>query len=550
MGRLALLLALLAAAVQAQPPGVLRITVTIVDADGRARPVPRHGLLISDNPVSAAPQRIVTTIDGIANVRLRPGNYTIESDEPLIFQGKSYEWVQTLDVPAGRDTTIELTAANAEISAPAAAAGGGGAAGAASALLLDWQGSIVTIWSPTRVGSGFVIDARGLIATNQRLVGNAAWVEVQLSPTKKLAARVLAADPDRDVAVVWVDAGSIAAVRPMKLATVPEGAPAIAEKEKVFAIEAPLDDRTSLASAVVGKITASTLATNINIDERSAGTPLLNAAGDVVAITTTIDDGRDIPDVAQGSVRIDRAGPVIAEAEKRMAGAAPPPAAALPVEPGPPVDDEILRTSAQKRAGEPGAYMVPAEDFDVSVITPAMLYGARRQGERTTGRDRGRPDANPEETLKAMRSLQGFANWDDYVNDYPPVVLIRATPKLVEGFWSSLARGAAQSQGVSLPPNKHLKAGFSAMRLSCGTAEITPVHPFKIAQRVGARDVVYEGLYAFDPGAIGPHCRTVTLTLFSEKTPDKGDPRVLDARIVQQVWDDFAVYRSAAPPAK
>src|SRR5437868_3646407 len=103
----------------AAQPAVLRIKVTILDADGRARPVPRHALLISENPTSNAPQRVVTALDGIAEARLRPGNYTVESDEPLIFQGKAYEWRQTLDVLPGRQTSLELTAANAQIEAAA-----------------------------------------------------------------------------------------------------------------------------------------------------------------------------------------------------------------------------------------------------------------------------------------------------------------------------------------------------------------------------------------------------------------------------------------------
>src|SRR4029079_13937185 len=90
-----LLLLLLHAGTGVSQVGVLEIKVTVVDAQRQVRPVPRHALLISDNPASAAPQRVVTKIDGTAEARLRPGNYTIESDEPLIFQGKSHEWSQT-----------------------------------------------------------------------------------------------------------------------------------------------------------------------------------------------------------------------------------------------------------------------------------------------------------------------------------------------------------------------------------------------------------------------------------------------------------------------
>src|ERR1700730_16435817 len=80
-----------------QTLSVLHIKVVVVDADGKITPVPRHALLISDNPATAPPRRIVTALDGTADVRLRPGNYTVESDQPIAFQGKAYQWTKTLD---------------------------------------------------------------------------------------------------------------------------------------------------------------------------------------------------------------------------------------------------------------------------------------------------------------------------------------------------------------------------------------------------------------------------------------------------------------------
>src|SRR5216117_1173702 len=94
----------------AQTLSVLHIKVVVVDADGKMTPVPRHALLISDNPATAPPRRIVTALDGTADVRLRPGNYTVESDQPVAFHGKTYQWTQMVDVAAGRDAVLELTA--------------------------------------------------------------------------------------------------------------------------------------------------------------------------------------------------------------------------------------------------------------------------------------------------------------------------------------------------------------------------------------------------------------------------------------------------------
>jgi hypothetical protein len=141
-----------------------------------------------------------------------------------------------------------------------------------------------------------------------------------------------------------------------------------------------------------------------------------------------------------------------------------------------------------------------------------------------------------------------FKNWSGYVGDFPPALLVRVTPKLVEGFWTTVARGAARTQGVALPPIKHVKAGFGRLRAFCGGAEVTPIHPFTVEQRVSESDVIYEGLYVFDPGALGPQCGSVKLVLYSEKEPDKGDTRVVDPAVVQQIWQDFAPYRAADLP--
>ena len=105
------------------------------------------------------------------------------------------------------------------------------------------------------------------------------------------------------------------------------------------------------------------------------------------------------------------------------------------------------------------------------------------------------------------RPRMDFGNWSEYVGTIPPVLLVRVTPKLVEGFWTKVARGAAQTQGVSLPPFKRFRSGFSKMRAFCGETEVTPIHPFKLEHRVAESEVIYEGLYVFDPGAFAPSAR-------------------------------------------
>src|SRR5512134_4017025 len=209
MGR-ALVLAILAVApvaIAGQTLVVLHIRAVLTDATGRATPVARHALLISDNPQTVETRRILTGLDGTADVRLSPGNYTVESDQPLVFQGKAYHWRQTLDIVAGRDSALDLTLANAvaEPIPPGTTNADTPPSTDTSLLLRQWLDSVVEVWTPTAHASGFLVDTIGLIATNQRVVGDATSVEVQLSPSIKVAGTVVEADRERDIAVVRIN---------------------------------------------------------------------------------------------------------------------------------------------------------------------------------------------------------------------------------------------------------------------------------------------------------------------------------------------------------
>ena len=57
------------------------------------------------------------------------------------------------------------------------------------------------------VGSGFIVDASGLIVTSQHVVKRADSVTVTLQDGRKLEARVVGADPKTDLALLEVDAG-------------------------------------------------------------------------------------------------------------------------------------------------------------------------------------------------------------------------------------------------------------------------------------------------------------------------------------------------------
>jgi S1-C subfamily serine protease len=517
-----------------------------VDAERKVTPVPKHVLLISDNPASAPPRRIVTALDGTANVRLRPGNYTVESDQPVPFQGQAYQWTQMVDIVAGRDAVLELTAANAEVVPIASATVASTAPPGldASSLLIQWQDSVVALWTPTTHASGFVIGANGLIATNQRVVGTATSVEVQLTPTVKVAASVLEGDSARDVAVLWIDPNLTASLRPLPLGCAQAVKPSVLRGQEIVTIGAPLRQQRSTQYGTVSRVDDHTVVSDLILPTGSAGGPVFGAGGVVLGMTSPVDERVGQSRGSARVVRIDDVCDVVASAEKKMAHAAPPNGMHLPVEAGPPFPATALKDVVQRRVGSLNPYQMSASDFDIAFITPVQIYGAQYLSEQTRERERS-SSARPRVADRAfVRPLLEFSNWSEYVADLPPVLLVRVTPKMVEGFWTRVARGAAKTKGLALPPMKHVKSGFLRLRALCGDAEVTPIHPFKLEQRVSETDVIYEGLYVFDPGALGPTCGGVQLVLYSEKEPEKGDTQVVDAKVIEQIWQDFALYRA------
>jgi hypothetical protein len=519
MGRallVATLLAIGSSAASAQALSTLHITVTLTDAAGKTTPVPRHALLISDEPPTTEPRRIFTTLAGTVDVSLRPGRYAVESDQPALFEGKRYEWVQRLEIVAGRDATLALTAGNASVgTGPAAATSATPSATDPSFLASQWQESVVALWTPTQHASGFVVDGRGLIVTNQRVLGTATSAEVQFAPDVRVRATVLALDPARDVAILWVNPSLVASVRPLPLGC-GQTRPSVANGQELYTVDVGMPGQKRLTPGDVTGVGPRLILSDLRLVRASAGGPVFTASG-LIGFTTIDDRDTDVRSDTR-IVRIDQACELIASAEKKMAETTPPDSMHLPLDPRP-VAVSALSEAVKSRAGSLSPYAMSATDFDITFITPVHIYGAKDQ---------------------VRRPVMDFGNWSEYLADYPRALLVRVTPKMAEGLWAKVARGAAMTQGMSLPPMKRAKAGFLRMRASCDDAEVTPIHPFVVEHRVSQTEAIYEGLYVFDPAALGPSCGVVKLTVYSENEPDKGDARVVDQKVLQQITRDFA----------
>ena len=151
----------------------------------------------------------------------------------------------------------------------------------------------VSMQVPVRsLGSGFVLDADGLILTNAHVVAYAQEVIVRLTDRREFKARILGSDRATDIAVLKIDA--------QHLPTVNVGNPAdLKVGEWVLAIGSPYGFENTVTAGVVSATTRTLpgenafpfIQTDAAINPGNSGGPLFNARGQVVGINSQIFSG-------------------------------------------------------------------------------------------------------------------------------------------------------------------------------------------------------------------------------------------------------------------
>ncbi len=214
--------------------------------------------------------------------------------------------------------------------APALSAAGGGGLGAREIYKRDGPGVVFVRAQTLRTdptpfdmlgttapseatGSGFVIDADGLILTNAHVVAAATEIRITVSDGHTVVAKPLGKDLDTDLALLRVDPDGLD-LKPLELGdsgTVQVGDPTVAIGNP-FGLERTLT--TGVVSALQRRLTApsgftidNVIQTDAALNPGNSGGPLLDAAGRVIGINSQIATGGGS---AGGSIGIGFAVPV------------------------------------------------------------------------------------------------------------------------------------------------------------------------------------------------------------------------------------------------
>ncbi|MGH2378817.1 MAG: S1C family serine protease, partial [Candidatus Limnocylindria bacterium] len=143
-------------------------------------------------------------------------------------------------------------------------------------------------------GSGFVVDERGYVLTNQHVVANARTITVRFSTGETREAEVIGTDRGNDIALLRVD--------------LPAGVPAVLlgdssqveVGELAIAIGSPFGLDQTVTQGIVsavdrtwqpsgGSLRRNLIQTDAPINPGNSGGPLLNASGEVIGINSMIE---------------------------------------------------------------------------------------------------------------------------------------------------------------------------------------------------------------------------------------------------------------------
>ena len=144
------------------------------------------------------------------------------------------------------------------------------------------------------LGSGFLIDSKGYILTNNHVVQGASSVRVVLKNGTILNGTVLGTDPRDDLALVSVDPAKVSGITPLQLAdssTVQIGQLAIAIGSP-YGLDGSVTAGiiSGLNRAVSGSTLMGMIQTDAALNPGNSGGPLLNGQGLVIGINTAVEN--------------------------------------------------------------------------------------------------------------------------------------------------------------------------------------------------------------------------------------------------------------------
>lgn len=546
--------------------GTLDVKILIID-ELVPRPVPLTAFRLSSE--TGQPREIRTGEDGRFTLALAAGKYRFENVVPLRFKGKLFEWKRAFEIKAGQKTELHLTGddATARDDVPQTAR----VVAEEAKIYRALRDGIATVESESSSGSGFLVDARGILLTNHHVIEGARDLVVRFRSGLRVAATLLAIDPQNDVAVLRVNPEISARLPVVPLARPKpqregETAPSIAiEGEKVMAIGSPLGEEKILTTGLISRVKDGVLISDVNINPGNSGGPLLNMAGEAIGLTTFNEGAGSGPGLS-GIVALDRAFPTLdrvltaldAAQKNGTDGRNMPSARLLPDFSPVAVPTAALEAASQSEIEIP--VLKAPSSFETRFLTPFNLTSVRYREERELARKQAK-----------RRGKQGEKGAGEVAQDtqmrfydaQKAAVYVSVAPNLVESKGSK-RRGLLGGMlgavvGTFVPTTRSLefRHDFYGMELWRNGTKVEPLQRKRVPLSIyyqnlylnfEAKDTATAGVYAFDPAAFAPGAQ-LTLQVWREYNTEEPDTVKISDALRASLYEQFAAHRGAVQSA-
>ena len=427
-------------------------------------------------------------------------------------------------------------------------------------LFRTLRDGVVTIEGELGSATGFIIDDRGFVLTNQHVIAESNEIRVRFDKQTAVKARVLASDVDRDLAILQINRNAFPKSKVLKIARDSPSEPAVLEGEQVFAIGSPLQQEKILMTGIVSKLDAKAIISDLAFSYGNSGGPLFNSVGEVVGVVTFDLKGKDAFDPKgqnsaglTGIVRIEECAELIDKARQAAATRSLPSAELLPNLPEGVFPVDTIRRAIAAKDFPVKEYISDVKNYEIKFMTPVYKFYAIEKDRIDSLKQRekrNKVDAGAD----MFRDLRMYS---EYSGELLPLVDILALPEVAPTGKSLLLSAATNlTIGYSTPFDLKYKADFYSMKLTCDGKEVTPIRrtkteidkPLQNYYKVRRR-FTYAGIYSYPYELFAPgRCGEIKVQVFSEEDIEQPITTIVSDTVKKRVWSDFQDFRSQQRP--
>ena len=403
--------------------------------------------------------------------------------------------------------------------------------------------SIVKVEVDSGHGSGFLIDSKGLIATNHHVVQNTRFLAVEFANAVSARAEIVSLKSRYDLAIIKVHQKFVEGLPPLEFISQEEEND-IKPGLPVVAFRSPVSLTFLATQGIVSKVEERTLLGDFLLEPGNSGGPLVNLDGEVIGVNTFV--MRDIG----GAVRVSFLRRLLDELDEDQIAAVE-----VSGEPLRRLSDkryptELLKIKILQGDLSRGDYQYDTGRFAVTVLTPVMVGKLAIQDElvqaKNRYRRRGRKIHDP--SYQAMD--EPFYEWHRTTSPSLSLgVTIFVEPQFTET-WGSIWRGAVASQfGIYFTrANFKFKGEFYHFDVYRDDQLLEPIRPGRSLSEAAQYgplakfiDEAYAGRYTYAPEDFmtGDKFRFV---VYEAREPQKAHHEKVfkaDSKLIHQIRSDF-----------